>query len=534
MNSHISRQILYRFLKKKELLIFPVLIITGINLIGWLSGRMSLTSFSVKFIPIPHSSAVVFISLSILLYLFIEFEYSRQIRSLVSILVIVIVFYCSLIFLDFLFNFKLDAESIFIKNPERFGKVLTGRMSPITSFLFVLTGTGILGINNKDSVIIKYTTGSLSILAGIISSVLLIGYLYNAPLLYGSQFIPVSLPSAICFQLFSITLLRLFELKYWTFNLIKDNKVTRQLLKSFLPIVILIVILEGFLNTVFSFKDINPPLIAAFILLIVVFVTVFIVLRVSEIIGAQILRAEEALKESEKELLQLNADKDRFISILGHDLISPFNTLLGYSDLLLQEIRNLEPAEIESQLKHINSAAKNNYDLLVELLIWARTHSGKIPFNPQNVSFTNVCQDTLKALLPVADLKNIRINSSSADNIIVFADIDMLKTILRNLISNAIKFTNINGVINISAQEISGNMTISVSDNGVGMEPDRILGLFDISKVISTTGTAEEKGTGLGLLLCSEFVEKHKGIIWVESEKGKGSNFKFTLPRFIG
>ena len=159
----------------------------------------------------------------------------------------------------------MDAESIFIKNPERFGKVvLTGRMSPITSFLFVLTCTGILGINIKDSVIIKYTSGSLSILAGIISSVLLIGYLYNAPLLYGSQFIPVSLPSAICFQLFSITLLRLFELKYWTFNLIKDNKVTRQLLKSFLPIVILIVILEGFLHTVFSFNDINPPLIAVF------------------------------------------------------------------------------------------------------------------------------------------------------------------------------------------------------------------------------------------------------------------------------
>jgi len=208
--------------------------------------------------------------------------------------------------------------------------------------------------------------------------------------------------------------------------------------------------------------------------------------------------------------------------------------LLGYSDLLLQDIRNLEPDEIESQLKHINSAAKNTYDLLVDLLMWARTQSDKIPFNPQNVSFTDVCMDTLKALRPVADLKNIRINSSSADNIIVFADIDMLKTILRNLISNAIKFTNCNGVISISAQEISGNMTISVSDNGVGMEPDRILGLFDISKVISTTGTAEEKGTGLGLLLCSEFVEKHKGKIWVESGKGKGSSFKFTLPRFIG
>lgn len=172
-----------RFLKKKELLLYPVLIITGINLIGWISGRMWLTSFSVKFIPMPHSSAVVFIALSIILYMFIEFENSRQIRSLVSILVIALSFYCCLIFFDFLFDFKGDAESIFIKNPERFGNVLTGRMSPITSLLFVLLCIGIPGIYKKNPDIIKYAAGSLSLLAGIISSVLLIGYMYNAPLL---------------------------------------------------------------------------------------------------------------------------------------------------------------------------------------------------------------------------------------------------------------------------------------------------------------------------------------------------------------
>ena len=525
------KSIFPRFLKRKEFLLFPVIIITGINLIGWLSGRMWLTSFSVKFIPIPHSSAVVFITLSILLYLFIEFKNSKQFILLISILVILIAFYCSLIFLDFLFNFKWDAESIFIKSPQRFGNVLTGRMSPITSFLFVLICAGILGIFKKNSVIVKYTSGSLSFLAGTVSSVLLIGYLYNAPLLYGSQIIPVSLPSAICFLLFSITLLRLFELKFWTFNLIKENKVTRQLLKSFLPIVILIVILEGFLDSVFSFNDINPPLTAALILLMVVFATVFIVLRVSAIIGAQLLRAEEALKESEKKLLQLNSDKDRFISILGHDLISPFNMLLGYSNLLLEDLRKLEIDDIESQLHHINSAAKNTYDLLEDLLMWARTQSGKIPFHPQNVSFTDICTETFKALYPVADFKKIRINYSSTDKITVFADIDMLKTILRNLVSNAIKFTNRQGAISITAEEISGEMTISVSDTGVGIEHDRISTLFDLSEVISTAGTAEEKGTGLGLLLCREFVEKHKGKIWVESEKGKGSNFKFTLPR---
>jgi signal transduction histidine kinase len=403
-------------------------------------------------------------------------------------------------------------------------------MSPITSLLFILICAGILGNRKMNYGTIRYLGGSFSFLAGIISSVLLIGYLYRAPLLYGSQIIPVSLPSAICFLLFSITLLRIYELKYWTFNLIKDNKVTRQLLKSFLPIVVLIVILEGFLDTVFSFNDINPPLTAAFILLIVVFVTVFIILRVSAIIGAQLLRAEELLKKSEVQLRQLNADKDRFISILGHDLISPFNMLIGYSGLLLEDLRKLEIEDIENQLIQINKAAQNTFKLLEELLIWARTQSGKIPFCPRNLNIGDICRDILTTLSLIANAKNITINCVADGQLIVFADADMLKIVLRNLVSNAIKFTHTNGQIKINAEEKAENVLVTVSDTGVGIEPENVLKLFDFSYVLSTTGTADEKGTGLGLLICKEFVEKHGGKIWVESEKDKGSEFKFTIP----
>ena len=162
--------------------------------------------------------------------------------------------------------------------------------------------------------------------------------------------------------------------------------------------------------------------------------------------------------------------------------------------------------------------------------MWARTQQGNIPFKPQNLSFTDVCKDILKTLDLTADAKNITIDYSTADHITVFADIDMLKTILRNIVSNAIKFTNNGGAININAEENSGNVTISVSDNGIGIAPDDLTKLFDISQILTTTGTAKETGTGLGLLLCREFVEKHGGKIWVESEVGKGSDFKFTLP----
>jgi signal transduction histidine kinase len=162
--------------------------------------------------------------------------------------------------------------------------------------------------------------------------------------------------------------------------------------------------------------------------------------------------------------------------------------------------------------------------------MWARTQQGKIPHKPQILSFRDICINIFEILSPNANAKNITINYSAPDEINIFADIDMLKTVLRNLVSNAIKFTNNGGLININAVENSGNVTISVSDNGIGINPNNLAKLFDITEVITTKGTLKETGTGLGLLICKEFVEKHGGEIWVESEVGKGSEFRFTLP----
>ena len=241
-------------------------------------------------------------------------------------------------------------------------------------------------------------------------------------------------------------------------------------------------------------------------------------------------KAELALKENEIKLRQLNADKDRFISILGHDLKNPFNNILGFSEILTDEIESLNKDEINDIAKNINKSAQITNKLLENILMWARIQQGKIPFKPQNLSFRDICRDTLDVFNPNANVKGITINYSATDKINVFADIDMLKTVLRNLVSNSIKFTNNGGAIKISAKQTHSEITISVSDNGIGIESDDLTKLFDISQVLTTTGTAKETGTGLGLLLCKEFVEKHGGKIWVESEEGKGSDFKFTLP----
>ncbi len=243
--------------------------------------------------------------------------------------------------------------------------------------------------------------------------------------------------------------------------------------------------------------------------------------------------AEGKLNIANKELrqsLQLNADKDLFISILAHDLRNPFSVLLGQIELLSENVNQRSVDEVNKHLGVLKQSALNTFHLLEDLLKWSRVRMGKFPFVPQTVSFTNICSDIVSSLSPIAEAKKITIKYSVSEEINVLADDDMLKAVFRNLVSNAIKFTNRNGIITISAVATTSNILFSVSDNGIGIESHSLKQLFDISKFQSTKGTSNEEGTGLGLLLCKDFIEKHGGKIWAESEYGKGSVFYFNIP----
>jgi len=244
----------------------------------------------------------------------------------------------------------------------------------------------------------------------------------------------------------------------------------------------------------------------------------------------QKIKTERDLIESEAKLKKLNADKDRFLQVLAHDLKSPFNALLGFSDLLLKNLHKYDIDKIEKQLKIIHQTNHKTYNLLEDLLLWSKSQSGKLSFEHQKIVFSEICTEIINNMKHQADTKEISINCFEPEKTVLKADLNMFKTVLRNLISNAIKFTNRNGQINIYTEKNHKNATIIVSDNGVGIEKDNIFKLWDFSQPISTIGTADEKGTGFGLLLCKEFVEKHDCKIWVESELGKGSDFKFTMP----
>jgi len=237
--------------------------------------------------------------------------------------------------------------------------------------------------------------------------------------------------------------------------------------------------------------------------------------------------AEEALKES-------NKTKDKFFSIIAHDLKSPFNSLLGYSEILNNDYHNYSSKEKKSFIGIIHEGLQNTLKLLDDLLLWAWTQKGTIAYHPKKINLYSIVKETSELLSQSIEKKSIQLINRITDNIYVEADKDMLATIIRNLLSNALKFTNKHGKITISAdiQEEKHNkfVTIKVNDTGVGIAKELQKTLFDIGENISTKGTENEKGTGLGLILCKEFVDIHGGEIWVESEEGKGSSFFFSIP----
>jgi signal transduction histidine kinase/ligand-binding sensor domain-containing protein len=244
---------------------------------------------------------------------------------------------------------------------------------------------------------------------------------------------------------------------------------------------------------------------------------------------AEIISKNEKLNDLNLELKKLNTTKDKFFSIIAHDLRNPFNTILGLSDILLSDYRQFNDEKIKYYLSNIKDASNQAFDLLQNLLIWARSQTGGIEFSPVRFDLKNRVVDNIELTAGQAGKKNIEVITTIEEGFTAFGDVNMINTVFRNLLTNAIKFTPQGGKITVTVREAEGHHEISVKDTGVGIEKENIQKIFRIENKYSTKGTEKERGTGLGLVLCKEFIDKHGGKIWVESEPGKGSEFKFTL-----
>lgn len=232
----------------------------------------------------------------------------------------------------------------------------------------------------------------------------------------------------------------------------------------------------------------------------------------------------------ENTLRELNATKDKIFSVIGHDLRTPFNSIIGFTDMLLENFENFERSKIKQILQYINLSAKPTLDVLTNLLDWVNVQSGQHGINAEICQLKSLVQEVFEIMTPTATMKEISLSESVSEKYFVHADKRMLKSILQNLITNAIKFSHSKGKVEVMARKKLEYIEIEVADEGIGIDDARKAALFKLNTYSSTIGTLGEKGSGLGLVLCKEFVTRLGGKIRVVSNKGKGSRFFITLP----
>jgi len=242
---------------------------------------------------------------------------------------------------------------------------------------------------------------------------------------------------------------------------------------------------------------------------------------------------EKLLEQRTTEIAEVIAKNSKFISIISHDLRSPFSSIFGVLQILKKSLNDYDIDEFEKYINIASDSANRTLNLLDELIAWAISQNKEKTFNPVKINLYEVIKTEIENISFSAIQKQIKLNHSIRSDLNVIADLQMVKTILRNLISNAIKYTNTGGEVSISASEGKQFVEITIEDNGVGISLEAQKNLFKIDTFNSTKGTNNEIGTGLGLLLCKEFVRIHGGKIRIESEPGQGSRFSFTLPHYI-
>ncbi|MBK7029121.1 MAG: PAS domain-containing sensor histidine kinase [Bacteroidales bacterium] len=255
-------------------------------------------------------------------------------------------------------------------------------------------------------------------------------------------------------------------------------------------------------------------------------------------------KAEEKLQEYNKELEELNTSKDKFFSVIAHDLKSPFQGLMGFTDLLMDEYEHLEKDEVRKYIQNIRNASHNTYALLENLLEWSRMQSGRLQFKISKFDLSKEISGVMEILNSNAIRKSIQLTNKVQYGLEIDADQNMIHSVIQNLVSNAIKFSNNRGEIIVTSEikplQSSHKTTecgcsrkcvqINVRDNGIGIHPDALPRIFNMNDHYTSIGTANEPGTGLGLIICKEMIELHGGEMFVESKPGEGSTFSFILP----
>jgi signal transduction histidine kinase len=419
---------------------------------------------------------------------------------------------------------SLSAFSLFI-SPEK-------RMALLTSCDFFLTGVILLLLLPKKenaSEIAHF----LIIPIFFISYYTIVKYILDVNSVVGLSNISIPLNTDIAFCSVCAAVL-LMRPQTWLLETFTSQKTGGIFARKLIPALIILPLVIGWLHKegdkASLFKSEEDVILLAIVYTVCFLVLIWMTARSVNKIDIQRQASEEALRERESQLTDLNATKDKFFNIVAHDLKNPFTSLLGSSELLYENIDNLGTENIKELALILNDSAKSGYAILQNLLDWSRSQTGLLKINPESVNLKDLIKENISAQQLAATNKEIKMYYKSEEDVFVYSDKNMINTILRNLLSNAVKFTYKSGKVAISTTMANDEVIVSVKDSGIGIPMEKIEQLFKIDARNSNPGTDNEQGTGLGLKLSKEFVEKLGGRIWVECIETTGSEFRFSIP----
>ena len=519
-----------------------VIITCAVVVLGHLANLNLFFDYHPGYIPMAPSSAILFTFYGLSLIFHLYFFANRPIRSYILVITIILTVFGLLKFLESIIPLELTFDRLLTSHTEYLGNFPLGRMSPYSGILFFITGSAILlKYYAKEKLIVLNLICSLGIIIVVAGFVASLGYLFRTPFLYSGSIIPMADSTAFAFLLLGFGLIALAGEKAFFVRRLYGSMASARVLRAFLPLMILGIVLNDLLDLYISRNfNINHALVSAFATLISIVIAIIVILYLTKIIfesankaETERLKAEIQLKKYSEELKTLNNTKDKLFSIIAHDLKNPFNSILGLTQLLNDQYEEYNDDEKKLIISNIKDSSKKMFSLLENLLLWSFAQRNGINVNTEKIDLYEIANIQMGVFITIARTKNILLVNNIDPGTFANADRDLVKTILLNLINNAIKFTHSGGNIHLNAQKKNDKIEVSVTDNGMGIDAHILKTLFKSAESYTSLGTSNEKGTGLGLMICKEFVELNGGSIWVESEEGKGSRFTFTLPIFV-
>jgi signal transduction histidine kinase len=520
------------FWLKPQTFILITIVIASFTLIGWLTNLRFLSGQWGIYIPTAPLAALIFLFQGFTLLLCLLYPGKILNRNLALSSIIISSIICFLILIESIFGIKVRIEQLLSFTSITLNQIPIGRMSPLTAVSFLLINSAILILitiqrNNQTTT----SVAMLAVISVFINFIVIIGYIFGTPLLYGGKIIPTALLTAIAIFSESIGLFQMSAshslwLLSWNMHSFKGR-----LLRAFLIPIVGIIFLESWLESRIEIRQPgNLLLFHAIVVLVFIIFAVIVIGLIAKRMGDSLEQAEKIIKQQNDKLHDLNTSKDKFFSIIAHDLKSPFLGFLGLTNELAHNAAQFTLPEMTELGVTLHQSSKNLFNLLHNLLEWTQIQNGSISLEQNNISLDEIIKHNIQMIMPACEQKGILINNLVTHPIRVFADKKMLDSILLNLLSNAVKFTHRNGTITVGTNATNnGRIEISISDTGIGLSKHLIDNLFIIGEKTGRKGTEGELSTGLGLMLCKEFVEKNGGIIRVESKEGLGSTFYFTL-----